>query len=252
MKRIGKTISLGIMALLYLLPVIVTVGYSLQYGEKRFTMQQYWEFLITDYTALSYFWNSLGYAVIITLLCLVLSFPLGFLFAKVSFRGREALFFLYLVVMLLPFQATLLPNYIGLKELGLLETRLALILPMLFSPFAVFLFRQFMLGIPQEQLEYTMLETNSVFRMLWHVVLPQTKDAVIALTILIFCESWNMVEQVLIFLPKSEKLWPLSVKLSELPEDVRYSGSVVYMYPILLLFLCFRTTFSKSMEKFRW
>lgn len=250
-KKIG-TVILWLVALLYLSPVVFTIIKSLGYEGSRLTLRQYLEFFTTNYTAMHYFWNSALYALVITLLCLLLSFPLGFLFAKIRFRGRDTLFFVFVLVMLLPFQATLLPNYIGLKEMGLLETGLALILPMMFSPFAVFLLRQFMLGIAQEQLEYTMLETNSVLRMLIHVVLPQTKDALLALAVLIFCESWNMVEQVLIFLPEQQDMWPLSVMLTELPEDVIYSGAVIYMYPVLLLFLCFRNTLSKSMEKFRW
>lgn len=250
-KKIGTGI-LVLMALLYLAPVFFTLIKSLGYEESRLTLRQYLEFLTTNYTAMHYFWNSALYATVITVLCLVISFPLGFLFAKVRFKGRDTLFFIYVLVMLLPFQATLLPNYIGLREMGLLETRAALILPMLFSPFAVFLLRQFMVGIPQEQLEYTMLETGSVLRMLIHVVLPQTKDALLALAILIFCENWNMVEQVVIFLPEQAELWPLSVMLTKLPEDVVYAGAVIYMYPVLILFLCFRNTLSKSMEKFRW
>lgn len=250
-KRIWTAVFL-ILAVLYLLPVVMTILKSLRYEDSIFTLRQYVELLITDYTALRYFWNSVFYAVVITAGCLLVSFPLGFLFAKVKFRGREALFFIYIVVMLLPFQATLLPNYIGLRDIGLLDTPGALILSLLFSPLAVFLFRQFIARIEDSTLEYTTLETSSVWKMLWYVVLPQAKDAFFAVGVLIFCESWNMVEQVLIFTAKNEEIWPLSVMLEQLPKDVTYAGAVVYMYPVLVLFVCFRGVFSKSMEKFKW
>ncbi len=174
------------------------------------------------------------------------------MFAKIKFFGRDALFFIYIVVMLLPFQATLLPNYIGLRDMKLLNTPYALMLPLMFSPLAVFMFRQFIIGIADEVLEYTLLETSSVWKVLRYVVMPQTKEAFLALGILLFCESWNMVEQALLFTANNEDIWPLSVMLSNIPEDVTYAGATVYMYPVLVLFLCFRGVFSKAMEKFKW
>lgn len=252
MKKRFETVVFVVLAVLYLFPVAMTAVKSLQYEGSMFTMRQYAEFFFTDYTAMRYFWNSVLYSSTITAVCLLVSFPLGFLFAKVKFFGREALFFVYIVVMLLPFQAMLLSNYIGLRDMKLLNTPFALMLPLMFSPFAVFLFRQFIAGIEDGILEYTMLETSSVLKLLWYVVFPQTKEAVVTLGVLLFCESWNMVEQVLIFTADNTKMWPMSVMLEKLPEDVSYAGSVVYMYPILVLFLCFRKVLSKSMEKFQW
>lgn len=252
MKKKVWFVAFLLLACIFLAPVAATIVQSLRYGGAGFTLRQYYEFLVTDYTALKYFWNSAFYAVVITLSSLLVSFPLGFLFAKVRFRGREILFFIYIVVMLLPFQATLLPNYIGLRDMKLLNTPPALMLPLIFSPLAVFLFRQFITGIEDELLEYATLETSSVLKLLWYVVLPQTKEALFALAVLVFCESWNMVEQVMIFAAKNEDIWPLSVMLGQVPEDVTFAGAAIYMYPVLILFLCFRKVLSKSMEKFRW
>lgn len=251
-KRYGWTCLFIGIALLFLLPVVMTVWKSFQYGNSEFTLWQYVELLITNHTVLRYFWNSVLYATAITVVCLLVSFPLGFLFAKVKFFGRDALFFIYIVVMLLPFQATLLPNYIGLRDMKLLNTPYALVLPLMFSPLAVFLFRQFIIGIEDEVLEYTLLETSSVWKVLRYVVLPQTKEAFFALGILLFCESWNLVEQALLFTAKNEDIWPLSVMLSNIPKDVTYAGATIYMYPVMVLFLCFRGVFSKAMEKFKW
>lgn len=240
------------LAVIFVCPVLVTVFRSLSFEGQTVTIGQYIELLITDYTVLHYFWNSVLYAGVITAGALLISFPVGFLFAKVRFRGREACFFIYIVVMLLPFQATLLPNYIGLKDLGLLNTPYALMLPMMFSPLAVFLFRQFIAGIPEEVLESALLETNSVLCILRFIVLPQAKEAFLALGVLIFCESWNMVEQVMVFTADRDDLWPLSVMLERVPDNVIYAGAVVYMYPVLVLFLCFRKAFANAMSKFRW
>lgn len=252
MRKKGIQLLFVILAVLYICPVFATIFQSLSFEGKAGTLGQYVELLITDYTVLRYFWNSALYAICITVVCLMVSFPLGFLFAKVNFRGREVIFFIYIVVMLLPFQATLLPNYIGLRDLKMLNTPFALMLPLMFSPLAVFLFRQFISGIKDEVIESALLETSSVVQILRYIILPQTKEAFFALGVLLFCESWNMVEQVIIFTAERKEWWPLSVMLDEIPENVTYAGAVVYMYPVLVLFLCFGKVFSKSMEKFRW
>lgn len=252
MKKRLETALFLVLAGIYLFPVALTLAKSLQYGNSLFTLRQYANFFFRDYTAMRYFWNSVLYSSAVTAVCLLVSFPLGFLFAKVKFFGRESLFFIYIVVMLLPFQATLLPNYIGLRDMKLLNTPLALMLPLMFSPLAVFLFRQFISGIEDGVLEYTMLETSSVLKLLRYVVFPQTKEAFFTLGVLLFCESWNMVEQVMIFTAEETEIWPMSVMLERIPADVSFAGSVVYLYPVLVLFLCFRKVLSRSMEKFQW
>jgi multiple sugar transport system permease protein len=252
MKRKFIFIILSFLAAVYLFPVIVTIMKSLQYGDHRITLRQYAELLITNHTAMRYFWNSALYAGLITLICIILSFPLGFLFAKVTFKGRDVLFFVYITVMLLPFQATLLPNYIQLRDMGILHTRYALMVPMMFSPFAVFFFRQFIVGIPNDVLDYTMLETSSVFHLLRYVVIPQIKPAIAAVSVLIFCDSWNMVEQAIIFASEEPDIMPLSVVLTQLPKYVTYAGATVYLYPVLVVFLLFRDTLQNAIEKYKW
>lgn len=238
--------------LLFFAPVLTTLVLSLRYEGRFPTLSGFGELLITDYTFLRYFWNAAGYALVITAMCILLSFSLGFVFAKVRFPGRDGLFFVYIVTMMMPFQATLLPNYIQLRDFGLLNTPAALVLPMVFSPFAVFLFRQFMKSIPQELIECALLDTSSVFRIFRHVVFPQVRTAAAALAVMIFCESWNMVEQVLIFAAKRPEIHPLSVTLGDLPEPVSFSAAAVYMLPILFLFLFFKEALASSMERYQW
>jgi len=252
---ISKSFSVAVLliaGLVFIGPVVVILMLSFNFEGQFPTLGQFYELLVTNNTALSYFWNSLGYALVITVACLVLSFPLGFVFAKVKFLGRDFIFFIYIIAMMLPFQATLLPNYIMLRDFGLLNRPIALILPLVFSPYAVFLFRQFIKSIPQELLEYATLETSSTFHILRLVVFPHVKTAAAALSVLIFSESWNMVEPVLIFTARNTDIHPLSVRLGALPTDVAFSAAAVYMYPILLLFMLFKETLASSMERFRW
>ncbi|MCL2030261.1 MAG: carbohydrate ABC transporter permease [Oscillospiraceae bacterium] len=248
----GVTIALLLAGLVFITPVLLTLLLSLRFEGGFPTWRQYEELLITNYTFLRFFWNSMGYSLAITLLCVLISFPLGFLFAKVRFWGRDTLFLVYIIAMLLPFQATLLPNYIQLRDFDLLNTPMALILPAVFSPFAVFLFRQFIKSVPSELIDYTMLETSSAFLILRYAVFPQIRPAAAALSVIVFCESWNMIEPVLIFAAKNPDIHPLSVRLGDLPPPVFFSAASVYMYPILLLFLLFKEILAASMKRFRW
>ncbi len=247
---IVRTILLGIFAILFVIPVISTAVKSFSF-EGKTGLSQYWELFVTNFTYLDFFWNSVLYATAITVVCIAVSLPLGFLFAKVNFWGRDSLFFVFILVMMLPFQATLLPNYIQIRDFKMLNTPFALTVPMMFSPFAVFLLRQFMKTIPNDLIDYTLLETSSVIKTFRYAVLPQIKPAIVSLAILIFCESWNMVDQALIFSMENDKIMPLSVILSEIPENVRYAGGTVYMFPIIMLFVMFRETLEESMEAYK-
>ena len=255
MKKSTKIIRITVLALLsilFVLPVVMTVINSFTYGESKFTLKAYWELFVTNFTYLDFFWNSVIYATLITVVSITISLPLGFVFAKIPFKGRDTAFFIYIVVMMLPFQATLLPNYIQLRDFNMLNTPLALTIPMMFSPFAVFLFRQFIKNIPNELIDCTALETTSVFKTFRYAVIPQIKPAIVSLAILIFCESWNMVEQALIFSMENDEIMPLSVMLSEIPSDVSYAGGAVYMFPIIMLFVMFRETLEESMESYKF
>lgn len=252
LRQIVRLAVLSVLAILFSLPVVMTFAKSFSQGERHLTLRQYWELFTTNYTYLGYFWNSVVYAALITAVCIAVSLPLGFIFAKVDFKGRDTVFFVYILVMMLPFQATLLPNYIQLREFNMLNTPMALTVPMMFSPFAVFLFRQFMKNIPDELIDCTMLETASVLQLFRYAVIPHIKPAIASLGILLFCESWNMVEQALIFSMSNEDIMPLSVMLGKIPDEVSYAGGVIYIFPILMLFLMFRDALETSMESYKF
>lgn len=245
-----RLIILAALAAVFVIPVVSTAVKSLSF-EGRIGLGQYWELFVTNFTYLDFFWNSVIYASAITAVSIAVSLPLGFLFAKIKFKGRDGLFFVFILVMLLPFQATLLPNYIQLRDFKMLNTPLALTLPMMFAPFAVFLLRQFIKTIPNDLIDCTLLETSSVIKTFRYAILPQIKPALVSLAILIFCESWNMVDQALIFSMENGEILPLSVILGEIPENVRYAGGTVYMFPIIMLFVMFRETLEESMEAYK-
>ena len=195
------------------------------------------------------FWNSVIYAYTITLLQLVIILPAAFSFSFAKFRMKEALFFFYVILMMMPLQVMILPNYIGLRDMGILNTRTGIILPMIFSPFGVVVLRQYMKNIDSSSIEAMRLETNSIIRILLHAVAPQVKVCLYAVALFIFAECWNMLEQPMLLL-QDENLKTLTVffsKPNEFGDLVLYPASVLFMIPILPLYLFFHRELERGL-----
>ncbi|OPH60290.1 sugar ABC transporter permease [Paenibacillus ferrarius] len=284
MKRhlltIGLTLLLGIGALLTLVPIVLTITNSLMTeheiglnydligemtdeaaGEKDVfvnlkwipdwvSFEQYAEVLVRNPKFLHMFWNSVGMVVPIIVGQIVVASLAAYAFAKLSFRGRDKWFLFYLMTMLMPFQVTLVPNYIILDELGLLNTRAAIILPGIFGAFGVFMLRQFMIHIPSSLMEAAKMDGAGHFTIFGRMILPLVKPGLAALTVLLFVDYWNMVEQPLIFLQDVTKQ-PLSLYLSQISKEARgviFAASVLFMSPIVVLFLHAQTHFIEGIQ----
>lgn len=203
------------------------------------TLQQYRKVLIETAVFLRLYWNSVYLSASIIIGHVAVSVLAAFAFGKLRFPGRDFLFFLYLIAMLMPFQVTLVPNYIISDRLGLLNSYSSIILPGVFGAFGVFLLRQFMLHIHSAYMEAARVDGAGYVRIFVAVILPMIKPGIAALIVLLFADYWNMVEQPLIFL-QDPGLQPLSLFLSRIQEDalgVSFAASVVYMVPMIILFL---------------
>jgi sn-glycerol 3-phosphate transport system permease protein len=130
---------------------------------------------------------------------LFLALLASYAFARFRFRGQNLLFLVFIFSWLVPFQVTMLPNYVLLYHLGLINTLTGIIVPQLSSAFAVLLLRQHLKGFPSELLEASRLEGQSAWAALWRVVVPNLSPALAALGILLFVSAWN------------EYFWPLLV-----------------------------------------
>ena len=149
------------------------------------------------------------------------------------------IFFSYVILMLMPYQVTLVPNYLVSDRLGILNTRWAIILPGAFAPFSVFLLTKFMRRNPNSLIEAAKLDGSSEFQIFKNICLPQCRSALYSIAILVFIDYWNMVEQPLILLNDASKQ-PLSVYLSTINSGeigIAFAIAVIYMIPGLLLFL---------------
>lgn len=213
------------------------------YAPAVFSLRQYYKIFIEDPTYLRLFCNSAMYAGAI-LLGQALVIPLtAYALSRFTFRGRDAIFFCILILMILPFQVTMAPSVMMLRWLGLMDTVWAVILPMCFSPFYIFLLRQFMVSIPNELLEAGMVDGVGAVRGFMHVILPVCKPILGAAAALSFADCWNMVEQPLVYLANRQDLRPLSVMFNQISTegaDVAFAGSALYILPTLLIYLYFQ------------
>ncbi|MBP3964771.1 carbohydrate ABC transporter permease [Paenibacillus lignilyticus] len=263
------TVPLALIAILMLLPIVVSFTNSLMTegeigsnydligkmtdsaagGKDTFvnlklipdwvSFEQYGKVLIATPIYLNLFWNSVYMVTLIIAGQVVVGSLAAYAFAKLRFRGRDRMFFVYLMAMLMPFQVTLVPNYIIADRLGLLNSASAIVLPGIFGAFGVFMLRQFMLSIPNVYVEAAYMDGAGHLRIFRQIIVPLIKPGFAALVVLLFVDYWNMVEQPLIFLEDDFKQ-PLSVYLSVVQEEARgvgFAASVFYMLPMLLLFL---------------
>lgn len=207
------------------------------------SLRQYYEIFIEGPAYLQFFCNSVMYSASI-LAGQALVIPLtAYALSRFTFRGRDAIFFCVLVLMILPFQVTMAPSVMMLRTMGLMDTVWSVILPMVFSPFYIFLLRQFMVGIPNELLEAGMVDGVGPVRGFVYVILPVCKPIIGAAAALSFADCWNMVEQPLVYLSNSEVLRPLSVMFNQMSTesaDVAFAGSALYILPTLLIYLFFQ------------
>jgi len=195
-------------------------------------------------------WYSIFLSVAILAGQLVMSALGGYAFSRFRFPGREVLFFIIVLIMMMPLQVTLVPNLLVVDALRIHGTYAALILPGMFSAFGIFLMRQVMKALPNSLFESARLDGASSFGALWRVCLPNCKHALAALAVLNFADSWNMVEQPLVFLRYAVQ-YPLAVYLVQLDvlrPEVVFTAGLLSVLPVLMLFLWFKDEIAFGIE----
>lgn len=152
---------------------------------------------------------------------------------------KNLLFTLYIVLMLMPFQVTMMPTYLVLDRLNLLDTLTGIILPAAFSTFPVFIMYRFFRGIPQALIESAELDGAGSFRIFWSIGLPLGAGGVMSAVVLGFLDCWNLIEPPMTYL-KTKALWPLSLYLPQVVTGragLALAASVVALIPAILVFL---------------
>ena len=219
--------------------VFISEKVNLKFIPDMVSADQYITVLLRSPEYLIKFWNSVILVLPIVVFQLGVACMAAYGFSRYRGKIRDMIFFFYIILMLMPYQVTLVPNYLVSDWLGILDTRWAIWLPGIFSPFAVFLLTKFMRRIPVGIIEAAEIDGAGEFQIFTSISVPLCKSALCSAAILVFIDYWNMVEQPLILL-KDTELHPLSVFLSKINTGelgLAFCVATIYMVPCLFVFL---------------
>lgn len=248
---LGAVIMLSPFLVMLLVSLLPTQAFlARDFSPENFSLANYFATFEQVPFARFYF-NSAFVTVSVTVLQILIASLAAFAFARLRFRGRDAIFLFYLATLMIPFPVTLIPNFLIVKNLGWYDTFLALIVPSLFSVFSVFLLRQYYRGIPIDLDEAARMDGASSWRIWAQVIVPLSGPVLATLAIFVFQGTWN------------DFLWPLVVTSSEEMRTIpvglaafvgQYStawgqlmaGSVIALLPVLIIYVLGQNWFVKG------
>lgn len=255
---IATYIGLVLVTFITLLPLIWMLSASLKLEVDVFSVPIQWipenpqwsnYTKIWDKIPLALFaFNSVKLTVIITLIQLVTSSFAAYGFAKCKFKGRDTLFLCYVATIAIPWQVYMLPQYVMMNKMHLVDTHLSIILLQSFTAFGVFLIRQFYLSIPDELLEAARIDGLSEYGIYFRIVMPLTKPALATLTIFSFVNVWNdFMGPMIYFNSTALKTIQLGIRMFIGQYSAEYglimAASVVSLIPVIAVFLAFQRFF---------
>ncbi|QYN39126.1 carbohydrate ABC transporter permease [Pseudonocardia sp. DSM 110487] len=251
-RKVVYSALLTALCLLVLVPFVWMISSSLKHDNQVFTVPTQWiprEFVWSNYAdiwsqipMLAYLRNSAFLAITISFLQVITGSFAAYGFAKLRFPGRDWLFVAYLATIAVPWQAYMIPQYLIMEKIGLVNTHLSIILLQAFGAFGVFLMRQYYQSIPDELIEAARIDGLSEYRIWWRIMLPLSRPAIASLGLLTFVSTWNDYMGPFIYLTSNE-LWTVQLGLRSFvgQYDAAYAmimtGSVISVLPVVLVFL---------------
>ena len=212
---------------------------NLKFIPDMVTFSQYITTLFKSPDYLLKFWNSIILVVPIVVFQLVVAVFAAYGFTRTKGKLSAIVFFAYIILMMMPYQVTLVPNYLVLEWMKLLDTNWAIWLPGIFSPFSVYLITKYMKRIPVALLEAARIDGANEWQVFAKICVPICQGIITSCAILVFIDYWNMVEQPLLFFSDTDK-YPLSIFLSKINSGevgLAFAVATIYMVPSLLIFL---------------
>lgn len=259
--RVFATLVVAIFALSCLFPFVWMLSTSFKYEidvmefpirliPKRWNFNNFVE-VLTQSNFPTYYLNSIKVAVLSVAGQLVITTLAAYAFARLEFRGKEALYAIYLATMMVPAQVIILPKYLYFSQLGLTNSHWALILPSFFSVFGVLLMRGAFESIPREISEAAFIDGASHFRIYWQLILPLAKPTLMTLILISFTWAWNDYINPLIFLSKDSML-TITVGLQKFADEASnnyaliMAGASLALIPVILIFMVAQKYFIES------
>lgn len=240
------------------LPVAWMISASFKFEGEVFKMPMEWipnnptllnySKALNDFPYLEWYGNTIKVTLLIVLISVLFSSLSGYAFAKLEFYGKEIIFGLFIATLMIPMQVRIIPQFLIFKNFGLINTHASIVLPWIYNGFAVFLMRQFFMGIPDEMLEAARIDGSGEFRTFAQVVMPLAKPSLVALTILSFTWGWNQYFGPLIYISDTTKQL-LAVGITNFKSQyssnfaLQMAGSTLALVPILLVYLILQKQF---------
>ncbi len=224
-----------------LMPTGASSAFPPPFLPERITFEHYGN-LFSRGNLARYLFNSAFLSVAVTLISLLFNSMAGYAFAKYRFAGKDAVFKLLVASMVIPSQVTMLPLFLLLNRMGLINTYLGVIIPGMAGIFGIFLIRQFAMGIPDSLIEAARMDGAGDFRIYWSVILPLCRPVLITLAVFSFMGTWNDFLWPLIVMT-DDAMYTLPVALANLSlehvqdTELMMAGSVMTVLPVLILFV---------------
>lgn len=253
MLKLLLTVILGVFGVAMVLPFlwmlstsfkipIDVFNYPIEWIPKNFNWNNYSRVWNGSQPFDLYYFNSVKVTIITVLGTVIICSAAAYGFARIQFKGRDAVFFIFLATLMIPDQVTLVPRFIIFNYLGIYDTHAALILPGMFTAFGVFLLRQFYVGIPEDFSEAAKIEGAGHFQTWIRIIVPLSKPSLVSLVILSFTWNWNEFVNPLVFLA-SKELYTIPLGLTNFIDEsgtdytLMMAAAVSSILPVILLFL---------------
>jgi multiple sugar transport system permease protein len=252
--RVVVTTILVLLVGAFLLPLLWSVSTALKpltlifkYPPRLLEDQVLWSNFVTiwsDYPLTRWLVNSFVICAVVVVAQVLTSSMSGFAFAKLRFRYRDQLFFLYLAGLLIPSQVLLIPIFQIVRYLGLIDSPLAIIIPALAGPFGTFLFRQFFLSVSDEYIDAARVDGAPLLRIYWSIFLPMARGLIVGFSVITFMAMWNSFLWPLVVL-RTPSTYTATLGLSTIaggepfrvPWNVVMATGLTFMVPVLALFV---------------
>jgi len=207
--------------------------------------------LFTRLNLARYLLNSTVVAVSATLISLVINSMAGYAFAKLRFAGRERVFHILLAALVIPGQVGMLPLFLLLKAMGLVNTMAGVVVPFMAGIFGIFMIRQYALSIPEDLLDAARVDGAGEYRIFWNIVIPVIQPILVTLAVFTFLSAWNDFMWPLIVLSDDAK-YTLPVALASLSGEhvqdtgLMMAGSVLTVLPVVVLFIVLQRAYIRG------
>lgn len=251
------------LAIGFIAPILFIILTALMSDQQALTKNLWptswhWENFATVFEKaplLQYFFNSLLYAGLATVFMLISSVPVAYALSRMKWRGRNTMFYLVIVAMMLPPQVVAVPMYVVWAQLGLTGTLWPLIIPNLFGDaFSIFLLRQFLITIPQSYSDSARVDGASEFGVLYRIILPMARPGIAAAALFSFLNTWNDYFGPLLYTGENTGNWTLSLGLAsfrsvhQVQWNLTMAATVLVMAPVILLFFFAQKQFIEGIK----